>query len=116
MDNIIEIGIYGFVGLLILAVFLIYYLKQKRESKAVDIKIRQAKADGLHEPISLYPVIDPNRCIKSGACVDACHEEDVLGIRNGRATIINASRCIGHGACFQACPVEAISLWIGTEK
>jgi len=116
MDNIIEIGIYSFVGLLILLVFLIYYFKQKRESKVVDTKIKQAKADGSYEPISLYPVIDPNRCIRSGACVDACHEEDILGIRNGRATIINASRCIGHGACFQACPVEAISLWIGTEK
>jgi thioredoxin reductase (NADPH) len=39
-----------------------------------------------------------------------------LGIRNGKATLINASQCIGHGACFRACPVEAISLWIGTEK
>jgi thioredoxin reductase len=60
--------------------------------------------------------VDPKRCIKSGACVTACHEEDVIGIRNGRATLINASRCIGHGACFLSCPVEAISLYIGTEK
>ena len=116
MEQLIQIGIYGFVGLTILIVLVIYILKQKRESKVVDIKIEQAKEEGSHEPVSLYPVIDPNRCIRSGACVDACYEEDVLGIRNGRATVINASRCIGHGACFQACPVEAISLWIGTEK
>ena len=102
--------------LLVLGVLLIYIRKQKRESKEVGEKIIQAKADGLHEPVSLYPVIDPNRCIKSGACVTACPEEDVLGIKNGKATVINASRCIGHGACFKACPVEAISLWIGTEK
>ena len=116
MEQLIQIGIYGFVGLTILIVLAIYIRKQTRESKEVDVKIQLAKADGTHEPVSLYPVIDPNRCIKSGACVDSCHEEDVLGIRNGRATVINASRCIGHGACFQACPVEAISLWIGTEK
>jgi len=43
------------------------------------------KAEGINEPVSLYPVVDPNRCIKSGACIDACPEHDILGIRNGRA-------------------------------
>jgi len=116
MDQLIEFGTYGFVALLIISVLAIYISKQRRESKEVDFKIQQAKEDNSHEPVSLYPVIDPDRCIKSGACVDACPEHDILGIRNGKATIINASRCIGHGACFRACPVEAISLWIGTEK
>jgi len=116
MEQLIEIGIYGLVGLLVITILVIYILKQRRESNEVDTKIIQAKEDGLHEPVSLYPFIDPDRCIKSGACVTACPEEDVIGIRNGKATIINASRCIGHGACFKACPVEAISLWIGTEK
>ncbi|MEI8087823.1 MAG: NAD(P)-binding domain-containing protein [Paludibacter sp.] len=116
MDKIIEYGIYGFAFLLIFVVLLIYILKQKRESKQVDDKIKQAKEDNVHEPVSLYPVVDPDRCIKSGACITACPEDDILGIRNGRATIINASHCIGHGACLRACPVEAISLWIGTEK
>jgi len=111
-----EVAIYGFVILLILAILLIYIRKQLRDSKVVDEKIHQAKVDGLYEPVSLYPVVDPRRCIKSGACIEACPEKDILGIRNGRATIINASHCIGHGACFRACPVEAISLYIGTEK
>jgi thioredoxin reductase/NAD-dependent dihydropyrimidine dehydrogenase PreA subunit len=116
MDKIIEFAVYGLTFLIIFVVLLIYILKQKRESKVVDEKIAQAKEDGVHEPISLYPVVDPNRCIKSGACITACPEHDVLGIRNGKATIINATHCIGHGACLRACPVEAISLWIGTEK
>ena len=116
MNQLIEFSIYGFVILLILTILLIYIRKQKRESNEVDVKIKLAKEEGIHEPVSLYPVVDPNRCIKSGACIDACPEHDILGIRNGKATIINASRCIGHGACFRACPVEAISLWIGTEK
>ena len=111
-----EIIIYGFAILLTVVILMIYIRKQIRESKVVEGKIILAKEEGLYEPVSLYPVVDPNRCIKSGACIDACPEHDILGIRNGRATIINASHCIGHGACFRACPVEAISLFIGTEK
>lgn len=111
-----EILIYGSVALLIAIVVLIYVLKQKRMAKTVDKKIAIAKEDGVYEPVSLYPVIDPNKCIGSGACIKACPEHDILGLKNGRATIINASQCIGHGACFRSCPVEAISLWIGTEK
>ena len=90
--------------------------EKNRESRIVDQKIIQAKEEGLHEPVSLHPVIDVNRCIQTGACVAACPEHDIIGIRNGKATVINASRCIGHGACFHACPTEAISLRIGTEK
>ena len=111
-----QIAIYGLTAIIIIVVLVIYIWKQRRDSKIVDVKISQAKEDGLHEPVSLYPVIDPNRCIGSGACVDACPEKDILGLKNGRSAIINASRCIGHGACFRACPLEAISLWIGTEK
>ncbi len=117
MEILIEqVVIYGSAILLTVLVLYIYVKKQLRDSKVVDQKIEYAKEDGVHEPVSLYPVVDPNRCIKSGACIEACPEKDILGIRNGRATIINASHCIGHGACFISCPVEAISLFIGTEK
>jgi thioredoxin reductase/Pyruvate/2-oxoacid:ferredoxin oxidoreductase delta subunit len=96
---------------------IVYYLwREKRNSKIVEEKIKIAKADGLYEPVSLHPVVDENSCIKTGACIAACPEKDILGIKNGKATIINASRCIGHGACFHACPTEAITLCIGTEK
>ncbi|EAR01808.1 Pyridine nucleotide-disulphide oxidoreductase domain protein [Maribacter sp. HTCC2170] len=79
-------------------------------------KVVVAKEEGLFEPVSLYPYIDLNECIGSGACITACPEKDILGIENGIATVINTSNCIGHGACFHSCPVEAISLRIGTEK
>lgn len=108
--------IYSIVGLMCLGILYIYMRKLKKESQVVEIKIEQAKEAGIHEPVSLYPYINEDNCIKSGACITACPEKDILGIRNGRATLINASRCIGHGACFHACPVEAITLKIGTEK
>lgn len=97
-------------------VVFIYLRKQKKTSQVVQAKVEKAKEDGLFEPVSLYPQINVNNCIKSGACITACPEKDILGIMNGKATLINASQCIGHGACFHACPVEAISLVIGTEK
>ena len=117
MEILLEKLITYFVAaVFLIAVVIIYLRKQKRESKIVEEKIAIAKEEGLHEPVSLHPVIDLNSCIKSGACISACPEKDIIGIRNGKATVINASHCVGHGACFHACPVQAITLCIGTEK
>ncbi len=111
-----QIIIYGSVILFCAAIVAVYLRKLKQASKVVEKKIEQAKEDGVHEPISLHPVINLGTCIKSGGCVEACPEKDILGILNGAGTLIKASNCVGHGACFHACPVEAISLVIGTEK
>lgn len=111
-----KVIVYATVLLFCMIVVFIYLRKQKKESKVVEQKIAQAKLDGLYEPVSLHPVVDVNSCIKTGACIMACPEKDILGIVNGKATTINASHCIGHGACFHACPTEAITLCIGTEK
>ena len=117
METVIEeIIIYGTVGLFLVGVILFYVWKLRRQSKIVEDKIKLAKEEGIHEPVSLHPVVDVNSCIQSGACIRACPEKDILGIRNGKATVINASHCVGHGACFHACPTQAITLCIGTEK
>jgi thioredoxin reductase (NADPH) len=111
-----QIIIYAVVFLFCAVIVFIYLRKLKKASQVVEAKIEMAKQEGLHEPVSLHPVIDLSTCIKSGACVAACPEKDILGILNGGGALINASNCVGHGACFHACPVEAISLVIGTEK
>lgn len=117
MEQFLEsVLIYSLSIILCLVVVVIYLRKKSKESRRVEEKIRKAKEEGLHEPVSLHPYIDVNSCIQTGACISACPEHDILGIRNGKATIINASLCIGHGACFHACPTGAISLRIGTEK
>jgi thioredoxin reductase (NADPH) len=117
MEQQIEsIIIYSLAIILCVIVVVIYTRKKSKASKIVEEKVKQAKEAGLHEPVSLHPVVDASRCIQTGACITACPEHDILGIINGKATIINASRCIGHGACFHACPTEAISLRIGTDK
>jgi NAD-dependent dihydropyrimidine dehydrogenase PreA subunit len=113
MELLVEnILIYSLVAILCVGTVLIYILKKRKESRIVDEKIRHAKEFGLHEPVSLHPYVDVNSCIQTGACISACPEKDIIGIRNGKATIINASQCIGHGACFLACPTQAISLRI----
>jgi putative YpdA family bacillithiol system oxidoreductase len=117
MEAIIE-NITGYVIGFIITILIVYiYLKTKsEESQITTKKIEKAKELGFHEPVSLHPVIDPDICIGSGACIVACPERDVLGLVNGRSATVNASRCVGHGACFHACPVQAITLCIGTEK
>ncbi len=111
-----QLIIYGSVFFICGLIVFLYLRTQKKASEKVQAKIEVAKQEGLYEPVSLHPVIDLSTCIKSGACVTACPEKDILGILNGGGTLINASNCVGHGACFHACPVEAITLVIGTEK
>jgi thioredoxin reductase (NADPH) len=111
-----QIIIYGVILLFCFLVVWLYMRKQVEASHVVEAKIEKAIQEGTFEPVSLHPVIDLGTCIKSGACIEACPEKDIIGIVHGRATLINASQCIGHGACFHACPVEAITLVIGTEK
>jgi thioredoxin reductase (NADPH) len=117
MEQIIENALIYSLTIALCIVAVVFYIYRKRkESRIVEEKIKKAVIDGLNEPVSLHPYIDVNRCIQTGACITACPEKDILGIRKGKATVINASHCIGHGACFHACPTEAISLKIGTEK
>jgi thioredoxin reductase/Pyruvate/2-oxoacid:ferredoxin oxidoreductase delta subunit len=111
-----QIIIYSSVLLFCAGVVYFYVKGEKDASKIVQAKIEQAKEEGLHEPVSLHPLIDLNKCIKSASCVKSCPEQDILGILDGGGTLIEASNCVGHGACFHGCPVEAISLVIGTEK
>ena len=117
MEQLIEqIIIYSSAFFLCLVIILVYLLRKRKRSKIVTEKIEKARLEGLHEPVSLHPVVDEGSCIQTGACIAACPEKDILGIRNGKATTINASQCVGHGACFHACPTDAITLCIGTEQ
>jgi thioredoxin reductase len=110
-----QIVVYSTAFILCATTVFFYLRKKKVASVVVEQKVALAKEEGLFEPVSLYPHIDLNSCIGSGACITACPEKDILGITDGVATVINTANCIGHGACFHACPVEAITLKIGTD-
>jgi len=95
----------------------VLYLRRRRSRQEAVIALRDAaRRDGLTEPASLHPVIDPMRCIGCGSCVNACPERTVLGLINHKAELVNPTYCVGHGACKAACPEDAITLVFGTEK
>ncbi len=117
MEILLEnVATYAVVFIVVVVVLALYIKKLKRNTKETKAKIEESIQFGLHEPVSLHPVVDHDLCFGCGSCVAACPEQDVLGLMNGQAHIIHASRCVGHGACFRACPVDAITLCIGTEK
>jgi thioredoxin reductase/Pyruvate/2-oxoacid:ferredoxin oxidoreductase delta subunit len=109
-------NLYLFIYVAAFVLVVALYLRRQRRRHATHVaKMQQAVEGGLLEPPSLHPVVNPSRCMGSGACVKACPEQ-ALGVVNGKAMLVNAAHCIGHGACAAACPVEAITLVFGTEK
>lgn len=105
------------VYLLPMAAMIGCYLLLKHRTSTRNRRDRDAaRADGMHEPASLHPLIDHSVCMGCGACVTACPEQSVLGLIRGKSELIAAANCIGHGACRSACPVSAITLVFGTES
>jgi thioredoxin reductase/Pyruvate/2-oxoacid:ferredoxin oxidoreductase delta subunit len=112
-DNLIILGV---AGALLLVVMLPFYLKQRRRERRTDEAEATALRYGLHEPVSLHPVVSAEACIGTGNCLTVCPEHDVIGFRDGQAITVSPARCVGHGLCERACPVEAIQLVFGSEK
>lgn len=108
--------IYVLPLLLIWGTYVVIKRRQHLHSSAI---LEESREAGLIEPVSLHPVIDPDRCLGCGSCVAACPEQpshQVLGLIHGKAQLVSPTDCIGHGACKIACPTDAISLVFGTEK
>jgi thioredoxin reductase (NADPH) len=99
----------------LLLILAIYIFRDSRRNRRGHERLREVKDSGLTEPVSIHPIIDPGRCVGSGACVKACPEK-ALSLINGKAVLADPTHCIGHGACLAACPVDAIQLVFGTEK
>lgn len=112
MENSLAYLVYLVPLILIVA----HYQTKKRSQNRQSVAVKsESVASGLTEPASLHPVIDPLKCVGCGSCVDACPENQVLGLINLKAELIAPSHCIGHGACATACPESAIDLVFGTE-
>ena len=105
MDTLISWIIAG----CILGFFFIRYWRahKRKEAEAHAATERGQLFDG---PRAQHPLIHTDSCIGCGACVIACPEGDVLGLVNGKATIINGHKCIGHSRCAEECPVGAITM------
>jgi thioredoxin reductase/NAD-dependent dihydropyrimidine dehydrogenase PreA subunit len=98
------------VAAVVLLFFVVRYLfgHRKREKAAIAAAEHgKLFSDG---PKAQHPLINLDSCIGCGTCVDACPEGDVLGILNGKATIVKGHKCIGHSLCAEVCPVGAITM------
>lgn len=105
------------VYLPILLLFWFFYAFRARRANGHTATIlAESREDGLMQPASLHPIIDPSLCLGCGVCVDVCPEKSVLGLVVGKAELITPANCIGHGACKDACPFDAIKLVLGTEE
>lgn len=102
------------VGGLLMALAVLPAVRFSRARERRGHEARQTAIDyGLHEPVSLHPVVDSELCIGSGACAEAC-PENVLAVINGQAVAVAPARCVGHGLCERVCPMGAIRLVFGT--
>ncbi len=100
----------------LLLIFFYYGMKKRQRHKLNRQFLAQAHQDGLSEPATLHPIIDPAKCLGCGACVNACPDKNVLGLIDNKAQLVNPADCIGHGVCYVACPHDAITLVFGTDK
>ncbi|MCA9509716.1 MAG: NAD(P)-binding domain-containing protein [Myxococcales bacterium] len=93
-----------------------YAAIRARQTHRARAMLATSLEDGMMQPASLHPYIDPSLCLGCGTCIPACPEHDVLGLIHGKAYLVTPANCIGHGACKDVCPQDAIALVLGTEE
>jgi thioredoxin reductase (NADPH) len=97
-------------GVLIGAALIPYFVATRRRERAAEERFKQTAVAGLQSAPSMHPHFNALACIGCGGCVAACPEGDVLGVIDGKATLVHGAQCVGHGVCAEACPVGAITL------
>ena len=101
-------------GLLVAGVVLPFYWRHMRRERRAERAATVAREHGLHQPVTIHPVVRAEACIGIGNCLSVCPEGEVLGLQDGQAIAISPAKCIGHGLCERSCPMRAIELVFGT--
>ncbi|MBT3299480.1 MAG: NAD(P)-binding domain-containing protein [Candidatus Marinimicrobia bacterium] len=102
------------IGIIIMLTFLVPYISSMKKKDALTRKrLEETRAKRQDKALLQHPIINQSLCIGCGICVDACPEGTVLGLIDGKATIIHGSHCVGHGKCAEACPVSGIEIGLG---
>jgi putative YpdA family bacillithiol system oxidoreductase len=106
---------YIIFGILVAVVFIPHWRKSLKHKREAMRTLEKNEKAGMLAPVTLHPKINVLTCIGCASCVRVCPEH-VLGIVNGRASIVSGLKCIGHGVCVEVCPVGAITLGFGTPR
>ena len=64
---------------------------------------------------NIIAVLDQERCVNCGLCVDLCPEQ-AISTNSNYTVVIDLSKCTGCGSCINECPNEAISLGTGAPR
>jgi NAD-dependent dihydropyrimidine dehydrogenase PreA subunit len=60
--------------------------------------------------LTMYKIIiDSEKCINCGECVEVCHEE-VYALEDEELVLVNEKNCVGCNDCIVICGFEAITL------
>jgi thioredoxin reductase/NAD-dependent dihydropyrimidine dehydrogenase PreA subunit len=106
---------FAVMALFVVAALLLFRRRSRQRHQETHEKLQDYGGD-IPIPVSLHPVINPDICIGSFSCLEACPEGDILGVVNHRPVLVSPSNCIGHGNCAAECPVSAIKLVVGTKE
>ena len=112
--EVLELLLFGVFLASLLGAAILFIRNRRKVEEAGLAAAEEAAEKGREAPLTLHPVVDPDKCMGSLSCLSVCPEGDILGVVDGKAALINPSACIGHGKCALECPVGAIKLVFGT--
>ncbi|MBT3663347.1 MAG: 4Fe-4S binding protein [Candidatus Marinimicrobia bacterium] len=63
----------------------------KRQEAYTKKRLEETRSKRQDKALLQHPIINQSSCIGCGICVEVCPEGDVLGLIDGKATIIHGS-------------------------
>ena len=63
----------------------------------------------MEEIMAYNPIVDSDKCVGCGECVDVCPVE-VYELQDGKSNAVNGEECLGCESCVEVCEHGAITI------